>query len=506
MIYMLISIVLQAWIIGSITLVIVRHDEKTGLYREALQSVSQYSSMHDFDRQFQRRLKSQLKLEFESKELSDEQVLQHFPSEVRRKVLRYIYLPPLLRTSLMHGIRQHFVDAFLTTCIVETFSPGEEIIQRGSAVSDLYLLVEGVVLMVPWIERSFDDTITEDVFRSSSAGVHTEYHGDMSILEMKAGDFINDVAFFTETPQVYTIRTNTICKTLTLSRSAYKMIADDHPGSVGIILQNLLAKVKKMATESSTPSNVVLPQRIEVLTAGSLYDYDPDATEENEACSNCVTAESEAALSSLQDIVILHVNKLKDSHTTRFLFAASRGDTATIALMCDQGFEPNDGDYDNRTAMMVASMKGNTDTVAKLLEYNANPNIMDMHGSTALYEAVTNGHDDIIDLLIQHGAELCMSEGIAATTLCKTVFDGNIVTLRRLLRAKIYIDAADYDKRTAAHIASAEGNVGVLKVLYEHGADLTLADRWGRTVYDEAKQASGNVMEYLESLPVTRKN
>jgi ankyrin repeat protein len=37
--------------------------------------------------------------------------------------------------------------------------------------------------------------------------------------------------------------------------------------------------------------------------------------------------------------------------------------------MCDQGFNPSNADYDNRTALMVASMKGNKDVVELLLEY-----------------------------------------------------------------------------------------------------------------------------------------
>ena len=72
----------------------------------------------------QKKLKTQLKLEFNNREIQDEQVLQHFPSAVRRKVLRKLYLRSLLKTKLMRGVRQEFVDSFLTTCSVEIFSPG----------------------------------------------------------------------------------------------------------------------------------------------------------------------------------------------------------------------------------------------------------------------------------------------------------------------------------------------------------------------------------------------
>lgn len=124
MIYMMTNIVIASWIIGSITLLILKNDENTGEYREALQTLSQYSEMHGFTDEMQKKLKTQLKLEFNNREIQDEQVLQHFPSAVRRKVLRKLYLRSLLKTKLMKGVRQEFVDSFLTTCKVEIFTPG----------------------------------------------------------------------------------------------------------------------------------------------------------------------------------------------------------------------------------------------------------------------------------------------------------------------------------------------------------------------------------------------
>jgi ankyrin repeat protein len=86
-----------------------------------------------------------------------------------------------------------------------------------------------------------------------------------------------------------------------------------------------------------------------------------------------------------------------------------------------------------------------------------------------------------------------MQESLAASVLCQAVFDGDIVLLKRLLRAGIQVNAADYDKRTAAHIAAAEGNAAAIRVLSSFGADLTLKDRWENSVQDEAKRSKGIV-------------
>lgn len=375
----------------------------------------------------------------------------------------------------MQGVREQFVDSFLATCRVEIFSPAEEILQRNSISSDrLYLLVGGVVELLP-------------------SRLAMEYDEGGRNVQRKTGEFINEVGFFTESPQINTVRTVTVCKTLTMSSSAYKLLAQDHPGSAGKILQNLLSKVERVALDMD-----------ELRVGSALFRDDESSGQskvEREALLQTQTRET------VKDLVKMHINKQKDDNTTLFLFAASRGDINTIALMCDQGFDPDSADYDSRTALMVAAMKGNTDVVRKLLEYDADPNLVDMHGSSALFEAVRKGHEATMDELIQNSARLCTSDSLAASILCQAVFDGNVLLLRRLLQAKIQVNASDYDKRAAVHIAAAEGNVAALKVMVEFGADLTVKDRWGNTVEDEAKAArAGQLVEYLKALKHPRHN
>jgi ankyrin repeat protein/CRP-like cAMP-binding protein len=501
MMFMLINIIITSWMIGSITLLIVKQDAKTGAYRDAVAVLNQYVGMHSFDRRLQKNLKTQLNLEFNNRELSDEEVLKLFPSAVRRKVLKRLYLPSLMQTNLMKGVRQQFVDSFLTTCHVEIFSPGEEILQRGSTSADLYLLVGGVVTLLPFVADGVEDPSFrggDPSFRGGDPSLRGTSVADSDLAgaarDLEPGEFINEVGFLTDSPQVETVRTKTICKTLTVSKSAYARLAEAHPGSVSQILKNLLAKVEAMADEDGTPAEVNLPRGLSSLRLGSMYSDD-------EAQRAAASVQAKTSLTAVRDLILMHIEKQKDDHTTRFLFAASRGDSGTINCMCEQGFDPNNADYDSRTALMVASMKGNTDTVKTLLGFSTNANLTDMHGTSALYEATRNGHDDTVDLLLQHGAHLCIPDGRAASIMCQAVFDGDTLALRRLLKAGVNVDAADYDKRTAAHIAAAEGSMIALKVLVEFGANLALTDRWNNSVRDEAESANaGHILEYFKTL------
>lgn len=49
--------------------------------------------------------------------------------------------------------------------------------------------------------------------------------------------------------------------------------------------------------------------------------------------------------------------------------------------------------------------------------------------------------------------------------------------------------------------AASEGNIVAMRVLIEHGADLTVQDRWGNTAESDARGSkAGLVLEYLQSL------
>lgn len=76
---MLLDIAVGAFIIGSITLRMVKGDSKTGEYRDSLEILHQYGQLNSFEPPLLNSLKQQLRLEFRNREVADEQVLRHFP-------------------------------------------------------------------------------------------------------------------------------------------------------------------------------------------------------------------------------------------------------------------------------------------------------------------------------------------------------------------------------------------------------------------------------------------
>jgi hypothetical protein len=63
-------------------------------------------------------MKDHLRLHFTSQEASDDKVLRGFPTTIRRRVLRHLYLQSLERCWLFHGCKQKFKDALLAAAKV----------------------------------------------------------------------------------------------------------------------------------------------------------------------------------------------------------------------------------------------------------------------------------------------------------------------------------------------------------------------------------------------------
>lgn len=75
---------------------------------------------------------------------------------------------------------------------------------------------------------------------------------------------------------------------------------------------------------------------------------------------------------------------------------------------------------------------------------------------------------------MRNNARLMMPHVMTAAHLCTAVFEGDMPLLRRLLHAGASPNAGDYDKRTALHIAAADGNLPAVS-FWEGGGQGTAA-------------------------------
>lgn len=163
------------------------------------------------------------------------------------------------------------------------------------------------------------------------------------------------------------------------------------------------------------------------------------------------------------------------------------------------------GDYDLRTPLHLAAAEGNLSTVQFLLGSSVGANPRDRWGNTPLDDADIAGHQEVADLLKKSGGEngdpAHPSSGSTATEeaarygdtdavveLLWAAADNDLDGLRRGVAKGVPISAADYDGRTALHLAASNGCVEAVQYLVSHDHPVYVRDRWDSTPLDDARR------------------
>lgn len=74
--------------------------------------------------------------------------------------------------------------------------------------------------------------------------------------------------------------------------------------------------------------------------------------------------------------------------------------------------------------------------------------------------------------------------------LCWAAAAGDVREMERLIACGADINAADYDGRTALHIAASEAKVASVRYLLQNGGNANAKDRWGHSPLQDAERAS----------------
>ncbi|KAK9810819.1 hypothetical protein WJX73_009788 [Symbiochloris irregularis] len=516
-IFMFVNLALSAYILGTITLLVVRSDEQAGEFREQSNAMKQYNHLNNLPHTLRSSMQEHLRLHFASKAASDEAVLGILPTPLRRRVLRHLYQHVLHSCTLFKDARQRFLDALLGTARIELFMPQVEILSVGDFVNEMLLIVAGHACLVgPGKLDAGEDLL---LVGDDNKSVH-----DGQKSRLGPGEMVGGVAFFTEVPQMESVHSLTTCKILVVPRHRYDQLVSSFPLSARAVLLNLQRQCEQAAAKEfrysgggqaceaaveserpflrygwSSPELAEdefqrrLPRPSQAGSSDRSRSPDPGfgSSALTRSASMALSPQQEQSVSQLirvRDLVNQQIRKQDADRTNTFHYAASFGDVSTVRKMLQQGFDANATDYDSRTALMLACAKGHGEVVSTLLAAGADPSKRDHLGGHALLEACKQGHDELIDRLKDPEIWKNMDSTETASLLCEAVFNGDLAFLRRLLRAGAPPGAQDYDARTPLHIAACEGHAAAAGVLVEAGGPdlVTEKDRWGRTPLDEA--------------------
>ena len=172
-------------------------------------------------------------------------------------------------------------------------------------------------------------------------------------------------------------------------------------------------------------------------------------------------------------------------------------DVEKARLLLSRGANPNAAAKDGVTPLLVAADRpGTSEVVALLLSRSAavNPKT---NVETALSRAARNGDVALMRLLLAHGAKIADTPNVA-----RSASSGHCrECLRIVLDGGANPNGATRSGRSALQDAAAFGDIEMVRMLVEKGADVSVADRRGYTALMRAalsyEPGAPQVVEYL---------
>lgn len=199
----------------------------------------------------------------------------------------------------------------------------------------------------------------------------------------------------------------------------------------------------------------------------------------------------------------LYNTKKFDSVANSLCQAAANGDLITIKKILEEnkGLDINSGDYDYRTPLHLAAAEGKLETVKFLIEKGAKINSLDRFKNTPIQDALRSSHHEVVEFLQKNGAKSFYSIGNKVNMMMSTIQSGDKKLLQNLLLVSPeLINATDYDRKTALHLAASIGDLEIVSILVEKGADVNALDNSDQApIHDALRGGHTEIVSFLLS-------
>lgn len=167
--------------------------------------------------------------------------------------------------------------------------------------------------------------------------------------------------------------------------------------------------------------------------------------------------------------------------------AAGRGNIKVTNYLLAQRADPNAADRAGFTALYSAAGSDyGLSTAEALLRHGANPNAKNMHGRTALHQAASQGAVKVMELLLANRADVNAATNDGYTPLHGAVSygknDTRMSAVEILLKSGANVNAiTSRDGETPFHKAISRGDIEIVKLLIDYGADVNAVSKFGVT-------------------------
>ncbi|KAG6514123.1 hypothetical protein ZIOFF_024463 [Zingiber officinale] len=431
MVYISLTMILGAYVIGNMTALIVK-GSKTEQFRDRMSDLIEYMNIKKLEKGIRSQIKDHFRLQYENS-YRKEYILENIPVAVRSKVCITISLDiprkkGIFRYKRIFGKYLIILNGSMQVMRLneELFLPGEMIVEQGSPANRIYVVLQG------YLEELF---IGED-------------GAEEPIVELTTSDTLGDVALLCHIPQPFAVRVCELCKVLLIEKQSWGNILQLHMKDHTQMLINLL--------EVPKPAAKIFNQSV------NICDFRQKRRE--------------PSILQLEPHIRYLIAKQEEELALGLSSTAYYGDINRLKLLINGGADPNTANYDGRTALHMAAGRGHEKVVKFLIKRGVDVNCIDKFGNSPLLEALKAGHELIAAVLVENGGIVNLND--AGRFLCEAVTDNNVKLLRGLLKYGVDPNSRNYDERTPLHVAASQGLHHAATMLIESGADVLSKDRY----------------------------
>ncbi|UYV70657.1 hypothetical protein LAZ67_8000182 [Cordylochernes scorpioides] len=175
----------------------------------------------------------------------------------------------------------------------------------------------------------------------------------------------------------------------------------------------------------------------------------------------------------------------------RMFEALQEGVMEKLASCLKEGADLNARSNNARTTLHFAALGQSLEIVKFLFDQNIDPKAQDASGQSPLHLAALKGSSMLIEFLLKKGLDVYILRFLDISRvgggISRTVLIGSLVLALILLRRLevdlgLDVNCVDNYGKTPAHLASQNGHLDSIKILYKYGAKTSYMDSRGLTV------------------------
>ncbi|GIL56055.1 hypothetical protein Vafri_11509 [Volvox africanus] len=517
-VYLLFNLFLGAYIIGTVTIMMVRADEHSKSFRESMSHLHEYSRENELPERLYKAMRDHLEVHFDAIQTTDDSVLSIYPTTIRRLVLRHLYLQPVRNCYLFKGCKQRFLDALLNAARVELFLPGVEIMTEGDNVVDLLIVMLGECLVSRGGQRI--------------GGVYGTSNMNASALGSEANISFMNSRGPSETGSLGGQSAGGSCSdsvgkggevSLSVQGSVDRSVHNINGGATPLLSPGGISLLSPLAGATSKALNLSSPLKkgpsdvlaeIAFFTDAASYETVvgrtpvrvlslPKASWEllvqqfpqqaKQILDNVQRAAETAVVDNLKQAAIAHQLTASQLHVALSLVSGNGFADSTDPMVLAQTRDALTHHQmemitrldDMRTVAEAHTRKcdemrtfeflntaaqGDVESLRTMLAQGISPNTADYDGRTGLMLAAAKGHDEMVQLLLDAGAEKDKTDAFGISALAEAVKNEHDSTIELMLKYGATLGAGGLAVASEMCTAVYEGDLVKLRRLLRSGA------------------------------------